>query len=133
MFVKQGFLVRWKSTTAETLYNDPLGTEESGHCREAALVERLKQEWMYGLSTKKMAVIERWPLWRGGLVSCGGSTEYTILLLLNKINNKLSSNIFNKSFAIFRNARDEYILKAFSLKWRMLIAWIFSLKNWDLF
>ena len=28
-----------------------LETEESGHCKEAAIVERLKQEWMYGLST----------------------------------------------------------------------------------
>ena len=65
------------------------GTEESGHCREVAIVERLKQEWMYGLSAKtngsckevadverlkqylvhglsvkkkKMAVVEKWPL-----------------------------------------------------------------------
>ena len=31
-----------------------LGTEESGHCREVAVVERLKQEWIYGrLSAKK--------------------------------------------------------------------------------
>ena len=30
-----------------------LGTEESGLCREVAIEERLKQEWMYGLSTKK--------------------------------------------------------------------------------
>ena len=36
-----------------------LGTEESGHCREVAVVERLKQESMYGLSAKKMAVVER--------------------------------------------------------------------------
>jgi len=40
-----------------------LGTDEKGHCREVALVERLKQEWMYGLSAprptpKKMAVEE---------------------------------------------------------------------------
>ena len=26
---------------------------------------RFKQESMYGLSTKKLAVVERWPLWRG--------------------------------------------------------------------
>ena len=26
------------------------------------IVERLKQESMYGLSAKKMAVVERWPL-----------------------------------------------------------------------
>ena len=28
-------------------------TEESGHCREAAVVERLKQERMYVLSAKR--------------------------------------------------------------------------------
>ena len=39
-----------------------LGTEESGYCREVAVVERLKQESMYGLSAKKMAIVERWPL-----------------------------------------------------------------------
>ena len=44
------------STTAS------LGTEEKGHCREVAVVERLKQEWIYGLSAKKKAVVERWPL-----------------------------------------------------------------------
>ena len=30
-----------------------LGTEESFHCREVAVVDRLKQESMYGLSAKK--------------------------------------------------------------------------------
>ena len=30
-----------------------LGTEERGHCKEVAVVERLKKEWMYGLSAKK--------------------------------------------------------------------------------
>ena len=39
-----------------------LGTEESGLCREVAVVERLKQESMYALSAKKMAIVERWPL-----------------------------------------------------------------------
>ena len=48
------------------------GTHFSGHCRfrEVAVVERFKQELMYGLSagTKKsgrcreVAVVERWPL-----------------------------------------------------------------------
>ena len=28
-----------------------LGTEENGHRSEVAPVDRLKQEWMYGLST----------------------------------------------------------------------------------
>ena len=27
-----------------------LGTEGSGHCKEVAIAERFKQEWMYGLS-----------------------------------------------------------------------------------
>ena len=43
-----------------------LGTGFSGccHCREVAVVKRFKQESMYGLSagTKKVAVVERWPL-----------------------------------------------------------------------
>ena len=39
-----------------------LGTEESFHCREVAVVDRLKQESMYGLSAKKVAAVERWPL-----------------------------------------------------------------------
>ena len=45
-----------------------LGTEQSGHCREVAVEERLKQEWMYGLLAKKIgccrevAVVEGWPL-----------------------------------------------------------------------
>ena len=47
-----------------------LGMHLSGRCRcrEVAVVERLKQELMYRLSTgtKNVAVIERWPLWRGG-------------------------------------------------------------------
>ena len=37
-------------------------TEEGGHCREVADVERLKKERMYGLSAKKKAVLARWPL-----------------------------------------------------------------------
>ena len=50
--------------TIEPLHNGHLGDRriESGHCRELAVVERLKNEWMYGLSAKKMAVLERWPL-----------------------------------------------------------------------
>ena len=45
-----------------------LGTHFSSRfcCREVAVVERFKQEPMYGLSagTKKVAVVERWPLVR---------------------------------------------------------------------
>ena len=37
-------------------------TEEGGHCREVADVERLKKERMYGLSAKKKDVVARWPL-----------------------------------------------------------------------
>ena len=37
-----------------------LGTEENGHCREVAVVERFKQESMHGLSAKKVAIVERW-------------------------------------------------------------------------
>ena len=55
----------WTSTTAT------LGTEESGHSRQ--VVERLKQEWMYGLSAKKkMAIAEKWPL----VAVSGGSTVF---------------------------------------------------------
>ena len=44
-----------------------LGTEESGHCRQVAIVERFKQGSMYGLSTIKRGrcsevAVERWPL-----------------------------------------------------------------------
>ena len=33
-----------------------------------AIVERFKQESLYGMSagTKKVAVVERYPVWRGG-------------------------------------------------------------------
>ena len=36
-----------------------LGTEESGRCGAVTVVERLKQESMYGLSAKKGTVVER--------------------------------------------------------------------------
>ena len=50
--------------TVKPLYNGHLGRkEQSGSCRQVAVVERLKQEWLYGLSAEtKMAVVERWPL-----------------------------------------------------------------------
>ena len=41
----------------ETLHNGHLGAEESGRCRE---VETRVD--VYGLSAKKVAVVERWPL-----------------------------------------------------------------------
>ena len=34
--------------------------------KKVAVVERFKQELMYGLSAKKVAIVERWPSWRGG-------------------------------------------------------------------
>ena len=39
-----------------------LGTEESGRHGEMTVVERFKRESMYGLSAKKVAVVERWAL-----------------------------------------------------------------------
>ena len=71
---KKGFVFTKKSCTVavvERLFWQ-LGTHFSGRCRcrEVAVVERFKQEVMYGLSagTKKsgrcreVAVVERWPL-----------------------------------------------------------------------
>ena len=39
--------------TAEPLYNGDLGIDESGRCREVAVVVSYKQESMYVLSSKK--------------------------------------------------------------------------------
>ena len=39
--------------TAEPLYNGDLGIDESGRCREVAVVVSYKQESMYALSSKK--------------------------------------------------------------------------------
>ena len=39
-----------------------LRTEESGRCRKVAILEGFKQESRYGLSAKKVAAVERWPL-----------------------------------------------------------------------
>ena len=36
--------------------------KKSDHCREVAIVEKFKQESIYGLSAKKVAAVERWPL-----------------------------------------------------------------------
>ena len=45
-----------------------LGTHFSGRCRcrEVAVVERFKQELIYQPGQKNVAVVERWPMWRGG-------------------------------------------------------------------
>ena len=39
--------------------------KKSGHCREVAGTQRLKQESMYGLSPQKVAIVERWPMHKG--------------------------------------------------------------------
>jgi len=39
-----------------------LGAEKTGRRREVAVVERFKQESIYWLSTKKVAIVERKPL-----------------------------------------------------------------------
>ena len=45
----------------ESMYG--LSTKKSDHCREVAIVERFKQESIYGLSAqKKVTIVERWPL-----------------------------------------------------------------------
>ena len=63
-FPQCGVWSQARKITVDPLYHSllSLGTEKSGHCRKVAVVERLKQELMYGLSAKKMAVVERWPL-----------------------------------------------------------------------
>ena len=42
-----------------------VGTEESGHCKEVAVLERFKQESMYGFfvlwDETKWLVVKRWP------------------------------------------------------------------------
>ena len=47
------------------------------HCREVAVVERFKQEVMYG--TKKVAVLERWPLVEGRLYMERGTMRFECL------------------------------------------------------
>ena len=36
-----------------------MSSKKSGRCREVAVVERFKQESMYGMSAKKVALVER--------------------------------------------------------------------------
>ena len=54
MVIKFLYIIQLKLSTMATL-----GTEKSGNCREATIVERSKQESMYGLSPQKLAVVER--------------------------------------------------------------------------
>ena len=45
----------------ESIYG--LSTQKSDHCREVVIVERFKQESIYGLSAqKKVTIVERWLL-----------------------------------------------------------------------
>ena len=67
---ERGSLLQLNLSTTATL-----GTETSGHCGEVAVVERSKQEWMYGLSAKIMAIVERWPLVEVPLYSVTGAWE----------------------------------------------------------
>ena len=45
-----------------------LGTEESGHCRQAAVAERFKQESIYGLSAQKIGHCRAVPVSEGWTV-----------------------------------------------------------------
>ena len=49
------YLTQLKLSTTATL-----GTEKSGHCREVVVVEA---ETTVNERLKKMAVVQRWPLW----------------------------------------------------------------------
>ena len=40
-----------------------LGTEKSGHCREVVVVEAETTVNVRTIRLKKMAVVQRWPLW----------------------------------------------------------------------
>ena len=56
-----------QSATTESVSQSNLSTtaifetEESGRCKEIAGLERFKQESMYGLYAKRVAVVESWP------------------------------------------------------------------------
>ena len=57
-----------KLITVEPLHNGHLGAEERGCCGEVAIVERFKQESMHGLSAiksghcREAAIVDRWSL-----------------------------------------------------------------------
>ena len=67
-----------KQTTTQRLIQLNLSTtatlriEESGHCRE---VETKVNVWT--VRPKKMAVVERWPLWRGSCISSATFVVFT--------------------------------------------------------
>ena len=53
------FTIQLKLSTTDTLGQN-----------KVAIVERFKQELMYGLSAKKAAIVERWPLVEVRLYHC---------------------------------------------------------------
>ena len=57
-----GLFLAFFNSTVEPFDNGHLGERQ-----KVKLVERFKQESVYGLSTKKVAVVERWPLVEVGL------------------------------------------------------------------
>ena len=52
------YLIQLKLSTTATL-----GTEKSGHCREMVVVKAETTVNAQTIRLKKMAVVERWPLW----------------------------------------------------------------------
>ena len=52
------YLIQMKLSTTDTL-----GTEKSGHCREVVVVEAETTVNVRTIRLKKMAVVQRWPLW----------------------------------------------------------------------
>ena len=52
------YLIQMKLSTTATL-----GTEKSGHCREVVVVEAETTVNVRTIRLKKMAVVQRWPLW----------------------------------------------------------------------
>ena len=52
------YLIQMKLSSTATL-----GTEKSGHCREVVVVEAETTVNVRTIRPKKMAVVERWPLW----------------------------------------------------------------------
>ena len=52
------YLIQLKLSTTATL-----GTEKSGHCREVVIVEAETTVNVRTIRLKKMAVVQRWPLW----------------------------------------------------------------------
>ena len=52
------YLIQMKLSSTATL-----GTEKSGHCREVVIVEAETTVNVRTIRLKKMAVVQRWPLW----------------------------------------------------------------------